>query len=38
MNLLCRLLGHRWQAIDATAMRKSVCLVCLRCRENGWRL
>lgn len=36
MNLLCRLAGHRWQAVFTGS--KSVCLVCLRCRENGWRL
>lgn len=37
--LWCRIIGHRWQAVDAYASSKrSVCQVCLRCRENGWLL
>lgn len=36
MRLLCRLLGHRWQSVYVG--RSSTCLVCLRCRENGWRV
>ena len=43
MKLLCRLRvtllgyqrGHRWQPVLDTG-KASVCLVCLRCRENGW--
>lgn len=35
--LACRILGHRWQAV-LPGTRASVLHVCLRCRENGWRL
>lgn len=36
--VVCKLIGHRWQAVDAYASKRSVCQVCLRCRENGWLL
>lgn len=35
-GLWCRVVGHRWQPIAHTSV--SVAQVCLRCRENGWRL
>lgn len=34
-HLVCKVRGHRWQPVDGMD-HESVCLVCLRCRENGW--
>lgn len=34
---VCKLIGHKWQAV-LPPTHASVCMVCLRCRENGWRL
>jgi len=36
-RLRCAILGHRWRAIYP-GTHASVLVVCLRCRENGWRL
>lgn len=38
MNILCTLLGHKWQPVANGATKWSVCHVCLRCRENGWTI
>jgi hypothetical protein len=35
--LWCRVVGHDWKALMGSG-HVSVCMVCLRCRENGWRL
>ena len=40
MNLICRLLGHRWRSVyDPRPHQKATPMVtCLRCHENGWML
>lgn len=35
--LWCKIRGHEWRALMGTDYA-SVCMVCMRCRENGWRL
>ena len=37
---VCRLFGHRWQPVWVAQARDrgATIEVCLRCRENGWRL
>lgn len=36
-GLWCRLVGHNWQPV-LPGTHASVMQICLRCRENGWRL
>jgi hypothetical protein len=36
-RLICAVFGHKWKTVFI-GNKSGTCMVCLRCRENGWRL
>ena len=40
MNLLCKILGHRWVPVwnGGAEARGAPCLRCVRCHKMGWKL
>lgn len=38
MNVFCKLFGHDWKGIYPVTSAGSLCMVCKRCKKNGWLL